>query len=276
MDWAEPASTQNPVADANGQESLRGQLEEAQRRLREAENTIIGLKAAQKATQDIITAHNTDLRKENNQLREDLAVLRSQTSHASSNGNEANSGTAVNPSPEDVKNLQECLQEIKHESKEIRRQTVEIRDCVFNKQEETSRKRRRTDSDTNGNEEESPAMQFVKSCKPYNNQLTRCSVAYKGTLSPFIEDLCRAYASRTSVCHRKRRQNLEEFLNSKNTPGWHCLREVCEKGKLSTETEILSVCPHHGSDCEFLIWKQRAGQGIISFTSFGDLKDCPK
>ncbi|KAF5557958.1 hypothetical protein FPHYL_7553 [Fusarium phyllophilum] len=180
MDCAEPAprkgSTQSPSADTNVQESLRKQLEESQRRLREAEHTIIGLKGVQKATQDIITGHNTDLKKENNQLREELAVLRSQTSQASNNSQEANAATSVTPSPEDVKNLQECLQEIKHESKEIhrqseeiRRQTVELRDCVLSKQEEFGRKRRRTDSDTNRNEEENPAMQFLKTCKRYNS-----------------------------------------------------------------------------------------------------------
>ncbi|PNP77964.1 hypothetical protein FNYG_08690 [Fusarium nygamai] len=277
------------AASANagsGQAANGDTFESLRQRLHEAEHTITGLKA----TQDFVMAQNAELKKENNQLQEDMAVLRSQNSQAGNNGNEAVAGTSVTPSPEDVKNLQECLQEIKHESKEInlqsqevhrqseevRRQTVKLRDCVLSKQDEFSRKRRRTDSEANMNEEESSVMQFLKTCKRYNSQTARCSITFNSTLERFIEDLCIVYATRTAVCHGKRRQNLEMFLNSKNKPGWHCLREVCEKGKLSTEAKNFVVCPHHGSDCEFLIEKQQPGQGRISFAAFGDLKSLAK
>ncbi|KAF5606528.1 uncharacterized protein FSUBG_5925 [Fusarium subglutinans] len=164
MDLGTPTSRegiQSPFADKNEQESLRKQLEEAQRRLREAEHTITGLRAAQ----DVIRDHSTDLKKESNRLREELAVLRSQNPQTGNTGNEANAGLTVTLRPEDVKNLQECVREIKHESKEIRQQTIELRDCMLSNQEGFSRKRRHTASDTGRNEEESPVMQFLNSCK---------------------------------------------------------------------------------------------------------------
>ncbi|KAF4441538.1 hypothetical protein FACUT_2637 [Fusarium acutatum] len=272
--------TQSPFADTNGQMSLRQQLEEAQRRLREAEQIITGLKAAQ----DVIKANSADLKKESNHLREELAVLRSQTPQAGNNGNQANARTTVTPNPEDVKNLQECLQEIKHESKEIlrqskevHRQTGELRDCVLSKQEQLSRKRPHTDSDTGRNEEERPSMHFVKMCKRYNSQTTRCTITFQGALKPFIEDLSHAYESKSSLSHEKIRRNLADCVYSrKSYSGWHCLREVCEKGKLSTEVKSVSVCQLHGSDCELLVSKRPGNPCILGFTSFGNFNNSTK
>ncbi|KAG7417906.1 hypothetical protein DER46DRAFT_569012 [Fusarium sp. MPI-SDFR-AT-0072] len=237
-------------------------------RLHEAEHTITGLKAAQKATQEFILAQNAELKKENNQLREEMTVLRCQTSQAVNDGNEAIPGASVTLSLEDVKKLRGIIQDLKRHGSELHRQTRELRDCVLLKQEEFSRKRRRTDSDTDRNKEESPAMQFLNTCKRYNNQTTRASIGFKGPLEVFIEDLSRAQESRSSLPHDKMKKNLTDFIKSNNNHGWHCLREVCEKGKLSTEVKAFSVCPLHNSDCEFLILNQQLDPGSLGFASF--------
>ncbi|KAF5723753.1 hypothetical protein FMUND_1489 [Fusarium mundagurra] len=267
--------TSHPVTPStiagSGQDANCDSVESLRQRLHEAEHTITGLKA----TQDFVVAQNAELKKENNQLREDMAVLRCQSSVAVNASNEATPGASVTMSPQDLKKLQRILQEVKRHGSELHQKAGELRDSVLLKQEEFSRKRRRTDSDTDRNEEENPAMQFVKACKRYN-QTTGCDITFNGALKPFIEDLSRAQESQSSLSHEKIRRNLADFVYSRNKSGWHCLREVCEKGKLSTETKVFSVCPHHGSDCEFLIWKKHNGQGNISFTSFRALKNSAK
>ncbi|CVK87568.1 uncharacterized protein FMAN_05484 [Fusarium mangiferae] len=262
-----------PSAIAVSGEDVNGDtVNHLRQRLHEAEHTITGLKA----TQDFVVAQNAELKKENNQLREDMAVLRCQNSRAGNSSNEAITGGSVTMSPEDLKKLQGILQEVKRHGSELHQKAGELRDSVLLKQEEFSRKRRRTDSDTDKNEEESPATQFVKSCKQYNTRTTRCTVAFQGAIKPFIEDLSHAYEPKSSLPHEKIRRNLADFAYSRNKPGWHCLRQVCEKGKLSTEAKSFSVCALHGSDCEFLIWKQQSNPGNISFTAFGEFENSAK
>ncbi|KAF4503103.1 hypothetical protein FAGAP_658 [Fusarium agapanthi] len=265
-----------PSASAGRQDANSDTVDFLRQRLHEAEHIITGLKAEQKATQDFFVAQNAELKKENNHLREENTVFRCQKSQAASASNEATPGASVTMSPDDLKKLQGILQEVKLHGSELHKKAGELRDSVLLKQEEFSRKRRRMDSDTGRNEEEIPAMQFVKLCKRYNNQTTRCAISFQGALKPFIEDLSRAHESKSSLPHEKRRRNLADFVYSRNKPGWHCLREVCEKGKLSTEIKIYSACPLHGTDCESLILKQQTGQGSLSFSSFGDLESSAK
>ncbi|KAF5683360.1 hypothetical protein FCIRC_4468 [Fusarium circinatum] len=254
-----------PSASAGGQDANSDTA-----RLHEAEHIITGLKAEQKATQDFFVTQNAELKKENNQLREDMTVLRCQNAKAGNASNEATPVTRVTMSPEDLEKHKRTLQEVKRHGSELHKKLGELRDSVLLNHEEFSRKRRRTDSDTARNEEESLAMQFVKSCKGYNNKTIRCSIAFQGALKPFIEDLSRALEPKSPLPLEKIRQNLVDFVYSGNRPGWHCLREVCEKGKLSNDIEIFSACPFHGPHCEFLILKHQHRQGTISFTSFGN------
>ncbi|KAF5533389.1 hypothetical protein FNAPI_12700 [Fusarium napiforme] len=204
----------------SGQDANGDSVESLRQRLHEAEHTITGLKA----TQDFVVTQNAELKKENNQLREDMAALRFQNSLAGNACNEATPGASVAMSPQDLKRLQGILQEVKRHGSELHQKARELRDSVLLKQEEFSRKRRRTDSDTDRNEEENPAMQFVKACKRYN-QTTGCDISFNGALKPFIEDLSRAYESESSLPHKKMRQNLADFAYSRNKFGWHCLRE---------------------------------------------------
>ncbi|KAF5987437.1 hypothetical protein FCOIX_937 [Fusarium coicis] len=265
---ATPSTIAGSGQDANGDsvESLR-------QRLHEAEHTITGLKAEQKATQDFFFAQNVELKKENNQLREDMTALRCQNLLAGTASNEATPGASVTMSPQDLRKLQGILQGVKRHGSELHQKARELRDSVLLKQEEFSRKRRRTDSGTDKNEEENPAMQFVQSCKQYNNQTIRCSVTFHGALKPFIEDLSRAQESQSSLSHEKIRRNLADFVYSGTKSGWHCLRDACEKGKLSDEIKILSACPLHGPYCEFLILKHLSNKGNFSFTSFSDIEN---
>ncbi|KAF5689656.1 hypothetical protein FDENT_4300 [Fusarium denticulatum] len=191
---ATPSTIAGSGEDANGDsvESLR-------HRLHEAEHTITGLKA----TQDFVVTQDAELKKENNQLREDMAVLRCQSSAALNASNEATPSASVTMSPQDLKKLQGILQEVKRHGNELHQKAGELHDSVLLKQEEFSQKRRRTDSDTNRNEEENPAMQFLKVCKRYNNQTTRCSITFSSALEPFIEDLCIVYATRTASAQRR-------------------------------------------------------------------------
>ncbi|QGI80084.1 uncharacterized protein FFB20_06253 [Fusarium fujikuroi] len=149
-----------PSAIAVSREDVNGDtVNHLRQSLHEAEHTITGLKA----TQDFVVAQNAELKKENNQLRENMAVLRCQNSRAGNSSNEAIPVGSVTMSPDDLKKLQGILQEVKRHGSELHQKAGELRDSVLLKQEDFSRKRRRTDSDTDRNEEENPAMQFVKS-----------------------------------------------------------------------------------------------------------------
>ncbi|KAF5578835.1 hypothetical protein FPANT_9845 [Fusarium pseudoanthophilum] len=256
----------------SGQDAIGDSVESLRQRLHEAEHTITGLKAEQKATQDFFVAQNAELKKENNQLREDMAILRCQSSVAVNGSNKAPPGASTTMSPQDLKKLQGIIQEVKRHGSELHQKARELRDSVLLKQEEFSRKRRRTDSDTDKNEEENPAMQFIKACKRYKNQKTLCVTTFQGTPKLLIEDLSRAHESKSSMSYEKTKRNLADFVYSRNKPGWHCLQEVCQKGKHSTEIKDFSECPHHGSYCEFLILKQQK-QNALNFTTFGDLEN---
>jgi cell division protein FtsB len=223
--------------------------------LHEAEHTITGLKAAQKATQEFIVAQNAELKKENNQLREEMAVLRRQTSQAGNDGKEASPGASIAVRLEDVKKLQGGLQELKRQNNEIRRQAEELRDYMLNKQEEFSRKRRRTDSDTDKSEEVSVIIQLLTGLKPYLECEKNLYVGFRVPVKNLAEDLCRARELRLSLPDSEIEANMTDFTNSRQSYMWHCLREVCEYGSRAVALASCSFCPRHKSGCEFMISK---------------------
>ncbi|KAF9769258.1 hypothetical protein IL306_013346 [Fusarium sp. DS 682] len=252
-------------------ESLCKQLENTQRRLHDAEHTISGLKAAK----DVIAAQNVEFKKENNELREGIAILRFQSSQSGNDGASAN--TRDNEASQDDNRAQRqeelveqrgVIRELKRQNSEAVRQSQELRTYILNKEEEHSRKRRRTSSQQDAQE----TGLIIRVLRKFKNDLkpgNKTIMAFTHSFSALALDMSHVPELQLPQSNYEIYGNIWSFLRFYAASGWRCFRDVCERGPQATKLSTYSVCQIHGSDCEFMIGRTTTNERpAISFRAF--------
>jgi hypothetical protein len=206
--------------------------------------------------QEIIVAQNNELKKENDQLRLQLAQAQSEGGHPEPKSNH-NTVPVVERKREEPWITQQATNPQQIHKRQISPQQASSERTDSTKEErqsspnEHNRKRRhRAVSDQEGVQSRSKAVEFLD--RFHASLGTTCvTMSFICAWDKLFEDLSSAHEP--SSDKRKRRVHLEDFVSFAEPRHWFCFRDVCESGKQAVGFTFARGCPSHGPGCDIII-----------------------
>ncbi|CAJ0552185.1 Ff.00g061640.m01.CDS01 [Fusarium sp. VM40] len=222
---------------------VKTKFEDLQQHLYQAQRIISRLEGAQ----EVIVTQNDELKKENDQLR--LQVAQAQSEEWD------NAAPMVQQSGEELLTTQRAPNpQQMHKRQAYSRQTSGQRtdsskeEVKSSPNEHNAKRRHGVISGQERVQSRSKAVEFL-------NKLQ----------DKLFDDLSGAHEPGPAAEKRKRRAHLEEFASFAEPRQWFCFRDVCENGQRAIGFTFRRVCPAHGQGCGIII---RSGDNKFGYDIF--------
>jgi hypothetical protein len=201
--------------------------------------------------QEVIVTQNNELKKENDQLRLQVA-------QAQSEEGDNQAPMIQQPGEEPLITQRAPVPQQMHQRQASSRQTSGQRtdsskeEVNSSPNEHNTKRRHGVISGQERVQSRSKAVEFLNEFQA-SPGIARVTISFICAWNKLFDDLSGAHEPSPATEKRKRRAHLEEFASFAEPRHWFCFRDVCENGQRAVGFVFRRACPTHGSGCDIII-----------------------